>query len=92
MSGGSFDTNDRKRLQPFAALAIENAGLHRRVWELEVEEERERISHEMHDGLAQLPGLTVIMPRIHPVSKQLGCPIRIEGFGSEREPTAPSYL
>ena len=39
-----------------AGLAIENARLHARVEQLAVEEERQRIAREMHDGLAQLLG------------------------------------
>jgi signal transduction histidine kinase len=39
-----------------AALAIENARLHRRVRETAISEERDRIAREMHDSLAQVLG------------------------------------
>ena len=39
-----------------AAIAIENARLQARLRELAVVAERERIAHEMHDGLAQVLG------------------------------------
>ncbi|MBI2237723.1 MAG: GAF domain-containing sensor histidine kinase [Actinobacteria bacterium] len=38
------------------AVAIENARLHERVLDVAVLQERERISHELHDGLAQVLG------------------------------------
>jgi signal transduction histidine kinase len=52
-----FDVDDEETLGRFAtvaALAIENARLHRRVRALAVTEERERIAREMHDSLAQV--------------------------------------
>jgi signal transduction histidine kinase len=52
-----FDAGDEEMLRRFAdqsALAIDSAWLHRRVRELAVAEERQRIAHEMHDGLAQV--------------------------------------
>lgn len=55
----SFDANDEETLQRFAtlaALAIENARLHRQLQALAVTEERERIAREMHDSLAQVLG------------------------------------
>lgn len=55
----SFDAHDEETLQRFAtlaALAIENARLHRQVQALAVTEERERIAREMHDSLAQVLG------------------------------------
>jgi signal transduction histidine kinase len=39
-----------------AALAIDNAHLHEQVADLAVAQERVRIAHEMHDGLAQVLG------------------------------------
>jgi signal transduction histidine kinase len=54
-----FSQEDQETLARFAtqaALAIENARLHRRVQALAIAEERERIAHEMHDSLAQLLG------------------------------------
>ena len=55
----SFDEHDEESLQRFAtlaALAIENARLHRQVQALAVTEERERIARELHDSLAQVLG------------------------------------
>jgi signal transduction histidine kinase len=55
----SFDEHDEESLKRFAtlaALAIENARLHRQVQALAVTEERERIAREMHDSLAQVLG------------------------------------
>jgi signal transduction histidine kinase len=55
----SFDEHDEESLKRFAtlaALAIENARLHRQVQALAVTEERERIARELHDSLAQVLG------------------------------------
>jgi signal transduction histidine kinase len=52
-----FDADDERTLQRFAAqaaLAIDAAHLHRQVRGLAIAEERQRIAHEMHDGLAQV--------------------------------------
>jgi nitrate/nitrite-specific signal transduction histidine kinase len=54
-----FSQEDEETLVRFAtqaALAIENARLHRRVRDLAISEERERIAREMHDSLAQVLG------------------------------------
>jgi nitrate/nitrite-specific signal transduction histidine kinase len=54
-----FSPEDEDTLVRFAtqaALAIENARLHRQVRDLAVSEERERIAREMHDSLAQVLG------------------------------------
>lgn len=54
-----FDLTDEETLRRFAtqaALAIENARLHRRVRDLAVAEERERIAREIHDSVAQVLG------------------------------------
>jgi signal transduction histidine kinase len=54
-----FDESDHKTLARFAtqaALAIDNAHLHEQVADLAVAQERLRIAHEMHDGLAQVLG------------------------------------
>lgn len=53
-SGDDEETLVRFALQ--AALAIDNAHLHEQVADLAVAQERLRISHEMHDGLAQILG------------------------------------
>ncbi len=55
----TFDADDEETLARFAtlaALAIENARLHRQVRAMAVTEERERIAREMHDSLAQVLG------------------------------------
>jgi signal transduction histidine kinase len=52
-----FTAEDEETLVRFAVLAglaIDNAHLHQRVQALAVAEERLRIAHEMHDGLAQV--------------------------------------
>ncbi|HYG63344.1 MAG TPA: GAF domain-containing sensor histidine kinase [Thermoanaerobaculia bacterium] len=52
-----FTGEDEETLTRFAvkvALAIDNAHLHRQLNTLAVAEERMRIAHEMHDGLAQV--------------------------------------
>jgi signal transduction histidine kinase len=54
-----FRSEDEETLERFAlqaALAIDNAYLHEQVADLAVAQERLRISHEMHDGLAQILG------------------------------------
>jgi len=56
-SGLEFTVDDEESLVRFAttaAIAIDNAYLHRRLHGLAVSEERLRIAHEMHDGLAQV--------------------------------------
>jgi signal transduction histidine kinase len=55
--GAEFTRDDEESLVRFAttaALAIDNAHLHLRLNDLAVAEERLRIAHEMHDGLAQV--------------------------------------
>jgi len=57
--GGSFAEDDKHTLERFAvqaAIAIDNAHLHAQVADLAIGEERIRIAHEMHDGLAQILG------------------------------------
>ena len=54
-----FSRDDEETLVRFAtvaALAIENARLHRRVRAMAITEEREWIAREMHDSLAQVLG------------------------------------
>ena len=54
-----FNVDDEETLGRFAtqaAIAIDNAHLHQQVADLAVAEERLRIAHEMHDGLAQVLG------------------------------------
>lgn len=55
--GAAFTPDDEESLVRFAtkaAIAIDNAHLHMRLNDLAVAEERLRIAHEMHDGLAQV--------------------------------------
>jgi signal transduction histidine kinase len=57
--GQEFTSYDEETLVRFAlqaALAIDNAHLHEQVADLAVAQERVRIAHEMHDGLAQVLG------------------------------------
>lgn len=58
-SSAQFDASDQETLERFAvqaALAIDNAHLHEQVADLAIAQERTRIAHEMHDGLAQVLG------------------------------------
>jgi signal transduction histidine kinase len=55
--GAEFTEEDEQSLVRFAttaAIAIDNSHLHLRLNDLAVAEERLRIAHEMHDGLAQV--------------------------------------
>jgi nitrate/nitrite-specific signal transduction histidine kinase len=57
--GDAFNVSDEDTLERFAtqaALAIDNARLHRQVQVMAITEERERLAREMHDSLAQLLG------------------------------------
>ena len=57
--GGEFTRDDEETLERFAvqaAIAIDNAHLHGRSRDLAVAQERLRIAHEMHDGIAQVLG------------------------------------
>ncbi|HEX6086688.1 MAG TPA: GAF domain-containing sensor histidine kinase [Thermoanaerobaculia bacterium] len=59
LTEGQFTADDEETLGRFAlqaALAIDNAHLHEQVGDLAVAQERLRIAHEMHDGLAQVLG------------------------------------
>ena len=54
-----FTAGDEETLERFAvqaAIAIDNAYLHGQVASLAVAQERLRIAHEMHDGIAQVLG------------------------------------
>ncbi len=58
-NGAEFSEDDERTLERFAlqaGLAIDNAHLHEQVADLAVAQERLRIAHEMHDGLAQVLG------------------------------------
>lgn len=58
-AGGEFTTSDEETLERFAvqaAIAIDNAHLHRQAADLAIAQERLRIAHEMHDGIAQVLG------------------------------------
>jgi len=57
--GALFSESDEETLVRFAvqaAIAIDNAHLHRQVADLAIAQERLRIAHEMHDGIAQVLG------------------------------------
>src|SRR5205085_10753222 len=57
--GEVFTPGDEESLERFAvqaAIAIDNAHLHRQVDALAIAQERIRIVHEMHDGIAQVLG------------------------------------
>jgi signal transduction histidine kinase len=57
--GGEFTASDEETMERFAvqaAIAIDNAHLHRQVADLAIAQERLRIAHEMHDGIAQVLG------------------------------------
>ena len=58
-NGALFSEDDEETLERFAvqaAIAIDNAHLHARVASMAVAQERLRIAHEMHDGIAQVLG------------------------------------
>jgi signal transduction histidine kinase len=58
-NGELFTPSDEETLERFAvqaAIAIDNAHLHQQLASLAVTQERLRIAHEMHDGLAQVLG------------------------------------
>lgn len=58
-NGGLFAEDDERTLERFAVqagIAIDNAHLHGQAADLAVAQERLRIAHEMHDGLAQVLG------------------------------------
>lgn len=57
--GAPFTPDDEETLERFAvqaAIAIDNAHLHAQAAEIAIAQERLRIAHEMHDGLAQVLG------------------------------------
>jgi signal transduction histidine kinase len=57
--GATFTDDDEESLSRFAvqaAIAIDNAHLHQQVADLAVAQERLRIAHEVHDGIAQVLG------------------------------------
>lgn len=57
LDGEAFSAEDEETLARFAvqaAIAIDNAHLHRRVRDLAAAEERLHLAHEIHDGLAQV--------------------------------------
>lgn len=57
--GAEFNDRDQETLVRFAvqaAVAIDNAYLHAQAADLAIAQERLRIAHEMHDGLAQVLG------------------------------------
>jgi signal transduction histidine kinase len=59
LDADEFSAEDEETLVRFAvqsALAIDNAHYHAQVADLAVAQERLRIAHEMHDGLAQVLG------------------------------------
>jgi signal transduction histidine kinase len=58
-SSTTFTEDDEESLARFAvqaAIAIDNAHLHQQVADLAIAQERLRIAHEVHDGIAQVLG------------------------------------
>ncbi len=58
-NGAEFTTEEEETLERFAvhaAIAIDNAWLHRQVADMAIASERIRIAHEVHDGIAQVLG------------------------------------
>ncbi|HUF16695.1 MAG TPA: GAF domain-containing sensor histidine kinase [Thermoanaerobaculia bacterium] len=58
-AGSQFTDDDQETLERFAVqagIAIDNAHLHAQAAEIATAQERLRIAHEMHDGLAQVLG------------------------------------
>lgn len=59
IDGALFTVDDEETLERFAVpagIAIDNAHLHAQAAEIATARERQRIAHEMHDGLAQVLG------------------------------------
>jgi signal transduction histidine kinase len=72
LDGREFSPADEETLVRFAtkaAIAIDHAQLHQRLNQLAVTEERLRIAHEMHDGLAQV--LAAVNARAQAVREHL---------------------
>ncbi len=62
-NGTDFTPGDEETLIRFAvqaAIAIDNAHLHAQAAALAIAQERVRIAHDMHDGLAQVLGYVII--------------------------------
>lgn len=72
------------------SVAMENAGLYRRVQELAVMEERNRLSREIHDGLAQT--LAMLNLRAEALKKSLGRLGRVPARGGGRPSQDPAEL
>lgn len=74
-----FEPSDEETLNRFAAVAavaIENARLHRQVQALAITEERQRIAREMHDSLAQVLGYVNAKAQAAQVLLEAGQPDR----------------
>jgi signal transduction histidine kinase len=81
-----FTPSDEETLVRFAvqaAIAIDNAHLHRQVADLAVAQERLRIAHEMHDGIAQVLGY--VSTKVQAATEYIRQNKTDEGLGQLRE-------
>jgi signal transduction histidine kinase len=84
--GGEFSPSDEETLERFAvqaAIAIDNAHLHFQVADLAVAQERLRIAHEMHDGIAQVLGY--VNTKVQAATEYIRREKTVEGLEQLRE-------
>ncbi|HKO54668.1 MAG TPA: GAF domain-containing protein, partial [Thermoanaerobaculia bacterium] len=84
--GAQFTQGDEETLVRFAvqaAIAIDNAYLHRQVADLAVARERLHIAHEMHDGIAQVLGY--VNTKVQAATAYIGRSQTEEGLAQLRE-------
>lgn len=85
-NGSEFTSGDEETLERFAvqaAIAIDNAYLHGQVADLAVAQERLRIAHEMHDGIAQVLGY--VNTKVQAAKEYLGRGKTEEGLAQLKE-------